>query len=52
MIKVEVFMTIWVLHQQGASVREIARRLSVSRNRVRLYLRGGEEMPRRRIASA
>lgn len=46
MIKVEVFMTIWVLHQQGASVREIARRLSVSRNTVRRYLRGGEEMPR------
>ena len=46
MIKVEVFMTIWVLHQQGASVREIARRLSVSRNTVRRYLRGGQEMPR------
>jgi transposase len=46
MIKVEVFMTIWVLHQQGASVREIARRLSISRNTVRRYLRGGEEMPR------
>lgn len=39
-------MTIWVLHQQGASVREIARRLSISRNTVRRYLRGGEEMPR------
>ena len=46
MIKVEVFMTIWVLHRQGASVREIARRLSVSRNTVRRYLRGGEAMPR------
>ena len=39
-------MTIWVLHQQGASVREIARRLSISRNTVRRYLRGGEQMPR------
>lgn len=46
MIKVEVFMTIWVLHQQGSSVREIARRLSVSRNTVRRYRRCGDEMPR------
>lgn len=35
-------MTIWVLHRQGASVREIARRLSLSRNTVRRYLRLGE----------
>lgn len=35
-------MTIWVLHRQGASVREIARRLSLSRNTVRRYLREGE----------
>jgi transposase len=33
-------MTIRVLHQQGASVREIARRLGISRNTVRRYLRG------------
>lgn len=39
-------MTIWVLHRQGASVREIARRLSISRNTVRRYLRGGEDIPR------
>src|SRR5690606_14872786 len=38
-------MEIHVLHRQGASVRRISRRLGLSRNTVRRYLRSSDPLP-------
>ena len=38
-------MDIHVLHQQGLSIRRIAKKLGISRNTVRTYLRNKEKLP-------
>jgi transposase len=43
MLTKEGSLEIKILHRQGQSIREIARRLGISRNTVREYLRTGKE---------
>ncbi len=45
MIPQEFFVEIHVLHRQGLSIRVIARKLSISRNTVKRYLRDPKQTP-------
>ncbi|HAT8507160.1 TPA: IS21 family transposase [Vibrio vulnificus] len=45
MINQEQLVDIHVLHQQGFSIRRIAKQLGISRNTVRTYLRNKEKLP-------
>ncbi len=45
MITQEIYVKIHVLHQQGLSIRAIARQLNLSRNTVRRHLRNPQRVP-------
>src|SRR5262245_5608035 len=47
MIGVSLFMDILGLHQQGLSIRDIARHTGLSRNTVRKVLRGQHDLVRK-----
>src|SRR5205814_8248666 len=48
MIEADKRKAVFLLHQEGMSIREIARRLQLSRNTVRTILKQQGEMPTRR----
>lgn len=51
MIETDKRKAIFLLHQEGMSVREIARRLGISRNTVKVIIQQGGAMPPRRVRS-
>ena len=51
MIETDKRKAIFLLHQEGMSVREIARRLGISRNTIKVIIQQGGAMPARRVRS-